>query len=52
MPKVVTADKDSRTYFREVTDYVCSVPVDLSENVEDERLHIKVERLVVQEELG
>lgn len=37
-----------RTYFGEVADDVRSLFVDLSEDVEDEGLHIKIKRLVVE----
>lgn len=36
------------TYFGEVANNVCSLFVHLSENVEDKRLHVKVQRLVVE----
>lgn len=36
------------TYFGEVADDVRSLFVDLSEDVEDEGLHVKIKRLVVE----
>ena len=39
------------TDLREIANEVCAVPIDLSENVEEEWFNIKVERLVVKEHL-
>lgn len=40
----------NRPYFGEVTNDVRSVFVDFGQDVEDKRLHVKVKRLVVEEE--
>lgn len=40
----------NRPHFGEVANNVGSVFVDFSQDVEDKRLHVKVKRLVVQEE--
>lgn len=40
----------NRPYFGEVANNVGSVLVDFSQDVEDERLHVEVKRLVVQEQ--
>jgi len=39
------------TYFGEVADDVRSLFVDLRENVKDERLHVKIQRLMVKKQL-
>ena len=40
------------TNLREVSDQVAAVSVNLGENVEEERLDIEVQSLVIKEELG
>lgn len=45
-----TPDQWDATHLGEVTHNVCPLLVDFSEDVENKRLHVKIQRLVVEEE--